>query len=303
MSWDPRIEPDPPEGPLEALSPVGDPDGDGGAAEEEDTVGDGDDAASEEDAATREAFESLLHGDETEVANVPVATPAQGAGTASPRDLASPARDAAATTMMAGTAWDVLIRAEQSRWHRYGHPCVAVQLEVVGGRDLASHLGDEAGARVRGTLETLLATTTRASDHFEARPPWQVVGLLPETDEGGAGVALDRLQRAFADAMGPALAVRLAVGLAAPGPSGTLAVAFHQAGRALSSSRRGGSAVSLRAGQHDRADEARSTAVDDEQPEDLDVGARLDTLLRLLGDGQISEAEYDAKRAQIIDRL
>jgi hypothetical protein len=205
--------------------------------------------------------------------------------------------------MVAGAAWDVLIRAEQSRWHRYGHPCVAVQLEVVGGRDLASHLGDEAGARVRGTLETLLATTTRASDHFEARPPWQVVGLLPETDEAGAGVALDRLQRAFAGAMGPALAVRLAVGLASPGPSGTLAVAFHQAGRALSSSRRSGRAAGLPAGQPDRPDETRSTAVVDEQPEDLDVGARLDTLLRLLGDGHISEAEYDTKRAQIIDRL
>ena len=297
MSWDPSIEPDSPEGPLESRSPLGASD------EDEDSAGGGDDASSDEDAATREAFESLLHGDEAEVGTVPVATAAHGAGIASPRDLASPARDAAAMTMMAGTAWDVLVRAEQSRWHRYGHPCVAVQLEVVGGRDLASHLGDEAGARVRGTLETLLATTTRASDHFEARPPWQVVGLLPETDETGAGVALDRLQRAFADAMGPALAVRLAVGLAAPGPSGTLAVAFHQAGRALSSARRGGPAASLRAGQHDRADEARSTAVDDGQPEDLDVGTRLDTLLRLLGEGQISEAEYDAKRAQIIDRL
>jgi hypothetical protein len=292
VAWDPRIEPDPPEEPLEARSPAG-------ATDDEDPTEDYN-GASDEDAATREAVESLLHGDEAEAPNVPVG-PAQDPRIATTRDRGS--RDAAATPMVAGAAWDVLIRAEQTRWHRYGHPCVAVQLEVVGGRDLASHLGDEAAARVRGALETLLATTTRASDHFEARPPWQVVGLLPETDEAGAAVALDRLQRAFAGAMGPALAVRLAIGLAAPGPGGTLTVAFHQAGRALSSSRRGRPAAGLAAGQPDRADEAPSTAVMDGQPEDLDVGARLDTLLRLLGDGHISEAEYDTKRAEIIDRL
>lgn len=217
--------------------------------------------------------------------------------------------------------WETLIRFEEARWLRYGHPCVAAQLEVVGGQDVTARLGDEAGARLRAGLEQLLSTTTRASDRYEPRDGWRLVALLPETDMAGATVALERLQAAFSALMGPALTVRIAFGLAAPAPTGTLSVAFHQAHQLLVSQRRrerSGSprsedAARVHGGAIEAAQRHQARSGDSEvsRPTPLDAGGarprdpgdRLDALTRLLKGGYISEAEYLTKRTEVLDRL
>jgi hypothetical protein len=137
---------------------------------------------------------------------------------------------------------------------------------------------------------------------------------------GGAVAALERLQGAFAEAMGPALTVRIAFGLAAPAPTGTLSVAFHQANQQLIAQRRrnqigsippedGGRSIDGTTSGSSRgvtagADEsARPSALRDTRAPTRDPALRLDALARLLESGQISEGEYRAKRAEIIDRL
>jgi hypothetical protein len=214
-----------------------------------------------------------------------------------------------------------LIRFEEARWLRYGHPCVAAQLEVVGGQDVTARLGDEAGARLRARLEQLLLTTTRASDRYEPRDGWRLVALLPETDLAGGTIALERLQAAFSASMGPALAVRIAFGLAAPAPTGTLSVAFHQANQLLVAQRRrerSGSPRSeddarVQGGAIEAAQPHRARRGDGEvsPPTPMETGdapprdpsERFDALTRLLKGGYISEAEYLAKRTEVLDRL
>lgn len=248
------------------------------------------------DASMREALDAVLHGTET-------AADASPTGTSSVPPLAAVDEGPSVvdTSPGASAAWEAIVRSEETRWQRYGHPCVAVQIEVLGGRDLTTHLGDEAGARIRATLDRLLASAMRASDHFEFRHTWQLVALLPETDEAGATVALDRLHRAFAKAMGPALTVTVAYGLAIPAPGGTLSVAFHQAGQTLIAQRRRDRPAI--AGPDHGARDTSAPNARAEQASALDAGARLESLSRLLSGGQITEAEYAAKRTEILDRL
>jgi hypothetical protein len=248
------------------------------------------------DASMREALDAVLHGAEPKVD-----AGDRGPSAVAPLAPGDEGRSVADASPGASGAWEAILRSEETRWQRYGHPCVAVQIQVVGGRDLTTHLGAEAGARVRATLERLLASAMRASDHFEFRHRWQLVALLPETDEAGATVALDRLQRAFAEAMGPALAVSVAYGLAAPGPGGTMSVAFHQAGQDLVARRRR-DRPSPGDGQDDTP-RASATGGPPERSDEPDLRVRLDALASLLAGGQISEAEYTAKRTEILDLL
>ena len=246
---------------------------------------------SETDASMREALESVLHGTEADADEVDAGTPVGPGDLVRTDDTPLEAASGAPAPPGSPGAWETLVRFEEARWLRYGHPCVAVQLEIVGGADVTSHLGDEAGARVRAALDRLLATSTRASDRYEPRQAWRFVALLPETEEAGATVALERLQRAFADAMGPALAVRLGFGLAAPAPTGTLSVAFHQAGLAL--------------GSRHRRDQATGVATGDpaRRADEADLSSRLDALSRLRDAGLVTDDEYATKRVEILDRL
>jgi hypothetical protein len=279
---------------------------------------------SDGETTTREALESFLHGPDTDEAVVPGSLRIDAAEALGPTLSEIPASTRPSASDDAESSWETLLRAEESRWHRYGHPCVAVELQIVGGSDLASHLGDEAGERVRNILAHLLTTTTRASDHYESRPGWRTVALLPETDEAGGIVALDRIRVTFAAALGPALAVRLAVGAAVPSPSGSLRAAFHQAARAAAVDRRRpasevaatassvnvGATTEVAAEIPDVAGRPGATQAGTEPTGEGDVRlpalegrARLDVLVRLLEDGYVSQAEYDAKRAEILDRL
>jgi hypothetical protein len=121
--------------------------------------------------------------------------------------------------------------------------------------------------------------------------------------------------------MGPALAVRIAFGLAAPAPTGTLSVAFHQANQLLVSQRRrerSGSPRSeddarVQGGAIEAAPPHRARRGDGEvsPPTPMETGdgqprdpsERFDALTRLLKGGYISEAEYLAKRTEVLDRL
>jgi hypothetical protein len=264
----------------------------------------------------RQALDAVLHGTDTaadlaEAAAAPVVPPV--VPPVDPR-YAGASVDTVDLEVDPRGVWEALLRFEESRWLRYGHPCVAVQMEIVGGDDVTTRLGSEAGSRVYARLEELLASMTRASDHFEPRAAWRVVALLPETDLAGATTALERLRAAFAEAMGPALAVRLAFGLATPAPTGTLTVAFHQANQQLVSQRRsdrprvvaGVSASSGGSGGSIAGDAPESA----EGPQRLgprktshDLGDRLDALTRLREGGYVSEAEYVAKRTEILGRL
>jgi hypothetical protein len=263
----------------------------------------------------RQALDAVLHGTEADLDLIDAGTrvvlpPPESASVAGPADASA-----------AGFgAWETLVHFEEARWLRYGHPCVAVQMEVVGGHEVATHLGVEAGARVRVRLDELLLSQTRASDRFEHRPAWRVVALLTETDLAGATAALERIQRAFAEAMGPALAVRIAVGVAAPAPTGTLSVAFHQANQQLVAQHRRGQLVVAPTEEASRpmdrvvpgpgrgvveSTEASTgpSATTEARTPARDLAERLDALAGLLEGGRISEAEFLAKRAEIVDRL
>jgi len=269
----------------------------------------------------RQALDAVLHGTGADPdpidAGTHVAVPPHGS-TDSDVSVAERAADAGGPGAIG--AWETLVQFEEARWLRYGHPCVAVQMEIVGGHEVATHLGTEAGARVRERLDELLASKTRASDRFEHRPAWRVVALLTETDLAGATTALERLQRAFAEAMGPALAVRIAVGLASPAPTGTLSVAFHQASQQLVAQRRRDQVSHGRPADPDlpmdgtapgsdsrvmesAEDRSGQNATTDARAPARDPAIRLDALARLLQSGLISEGEFLAKRAEILHRL
>ena len=269
------------------------------------------------EASVRQALDAVLHGHERDPEAIHTGTPMSVPPLPTDPDVSVAGPRASHGAL---GAWETLVRFEEARWLRYGRPCVAVQMEIVGGHEVASRLGPEAASRIRERVDELLASMTRASDRFEHRPGWRVVALLPETDMAGATAALERLQRAFAEAMGPALSVRIALGLASPAPTGTLSVAFHQAKQQLIAQRRRGHVAPVPPEDGGRAADdatmgpsgeaaasaelsARPGATREALGPARDPAQRLDALARLLQGGQISEGEYSAKRAEIIDRL
>ena len=276
------------------------------------------------DASTREALESILYGnglhgdaghgpDELRPDGGDADTGGSVAlgGIAAPPVAQADVRDVASEPVASdgsGGEWAVIVRAEEARWRRYQRPCVAVQLEVVGGAELEHRLGQEAAARVRAILDDVVATTTRESDQYWARSAWRMAGLLLEVDEVGAEHALERIKAAFASSIGPALAMRLAVGWATPERSGTIRAAFNEAARSLATDVRGIRAQAASSvPDHDRPSAASAgTGAGQGAPvgPDHDETRRsLETLIRLLADDLISQAEYESKRAEVLARL
>ena len=281
------------------------------------------------DASTREALESILygnglHGDPSQVpdelepdggdadtgGSVALGGIAGLGGIAAPLLAEADVRDVASEPVASdgsGGEWAVIVRAEEARWRRYQRPCVAVQLEVVGGAELEHRLGQEAAARVRAILDEVVATTTRESDRYWARSAWRMAGLLLEVDDVSAEHALERIKAAFASSIGPALAMRLAVGWATPERSGTIPAAFNEAARSLATDVRGTRAQAASSvPDHDPPSAAAAGAPADQGVPvgpDHEIRRSLETLSRLVADDLISQAEYEAKRAEVLARL
>lgn len=267
------------------------------------------------DASTREALESILHGDGAHDLDEPGPDNSDAGsggrvdtdGIATPpiaeTDVSAVVSDPVASSGEGGE-WEAIVRAEGARWRRYQRPCVAAQLEVVGGAELEHRLGREAAAVVRAILDEVVATTTRESDRYRAQSAWRVAGLLIEVDEVGAERALERVKAAFASSIGPALPMRLAVGWATPARSGTISAALNDAARSLATDVRGirAQAASSVRGQ-DRPSAASAGQGTPVGPDHGETRRALETLVGLLADDLISQAEYESKRAEVLARL
>jgi diguanylate cyclase (GGDEF)-like protein len=123
--------------------------------------------------------------------------------------------------------WNRLLVDEAARIHRYGRPATIVFIELEGLERLTGVLGPNAADRILPALANVLATQARGSDHVARLGPGRFGVLLPETGEVAAVNYVERVRAACELWLeSGAIAMRLAIGWAAPPPDGDLSDAF-----------------------------------------------------------------------------
>lgn len=252
------------------------------------------------EASQRAELEAILHPDLIEIARAELGHQPPGrrgsdgrSGDPRVAQAAVPAVEGEPPSALVPAPWRELIVSEEARWLRHQRPCVALRLEVIGATELGSRLGPDAESRVLAEFDVVLQATTRASDRYARSSPRGVVALLVETDVAGAVTAVERLQTAYRERLGPALRLWVASGVAAPLPDEGLAGAFRAADEALRADRQ----LAGRAGDG-RAPSGLAA------PSSVDrVRASLLELDQLLAEGLISGPEHEARRARTLDRL
>lgn len=153
--------------------------------------------------------------------------PAATAGTVAADARATPARTDPLTGLLRQTEWDRILIDEAARIDRYGRPATVVFIDVEGLDKLTSVLGPGAGDRILPALASVLARQARGSDHVARLGPGRFGVLLTETGEVEAVNYVERVRSACELWLeSGAIAMRLAMGWAAPPPDGSLADAF-----------------------------------------------------------------------------
>jgi len=130
-------------------------------------------------------------------------------------------------------AWDELLAYEEARRSRFPEQVSIVsadldELKAVNDRD-----GHAAGDRVIRAAADLLRRTTRAVDRVARVGGDEFVVLLPETDEAGAAVFVERLRNGAAKRLPANGGLRLSVGAATARPGESLAQTQHRADAAM----------------------------------------------------------------------
>ena len=139
----------------------------------------------------------------------------------------TPPRTDPLTGLLRQAEWDRILVDEAARIDRYGRPATVVFIDVEGLDKLTSVLGPAAGDRILPALASVLARQARGSDHVARLGPGRFGVLLTETGEVEAVNYVERVRSACELWLeSGAIAMRLAIGWAAPPPEGGLADAF-----------------------------------------------------------------------------
>ena len=145
-----------------------------------------------------------------------------GLATAGEVHLAPPRTDPLTGLLLPGE-WNRIVTDEAARINRYGRPATVVIMELDGLERFAATLGQEAVDRVLPALSDVLSRSARGADHLARLGPGRFAVLLPETDEVAAVNYVERVRTACELWLeSGAIAMRLAMGWAAPPPDGDL---------------------------------------------------------------------------------
>lgn len=126
--------------------------------------------------------------------------------------------------------WNRILVDEDARVSRYRHPATIVIIELDGFDRLTATLGHGAGERVLPALADALSRNARAADHLARLGPSRFGVLLPETGEVEAINYIERVREACDMWLASgAIAMRLSIGWASPGPESNLAAAVLRA--------------------------------------------------------------------------
>ena len=146
-----------------------------------------------------------------------------------PSELASSRTDAL-TGLLVPKEWNRIVADEDARVNRYRHPATVVIIELDGFERLIATLGTGAGDRVLPALADALSRNARAADHLARLGPSRFGILLPETGEVEAINYIERVREACDLWLeSGAIAMRLSIGWASPGPDSSLAAAVTRA--------------------------------------------------------------------------
>jgi diguanylate cyclase (GGDEF)-like protein len=146
-----------------------------------------------------------------------------------PSELTSSRADSL-TGLLVLKEWNRIVADEDARVNRYRHPATVVIIELDGFERLIASLGKEAGDRVLPALADALSRNARAADHLARLGPSRFGILLPETGEVEAINYIERVREACDMWLeSGAIAMRLSIGWASPGPDSSLAAAVTRA--------------------------------------------------------------------------
>ena len=139
----------------------------------------------------------------------------------------APPRTDPLTGLLLPAEWSRIVGDEAARIHRYGRPATVVIFELDGLDKLIAVLGPDAGDRILPALSDVLSRHARAADHLARLGPGRFAVLLPETGEVEAVNYVERVRAACELWLeSGAIALRLAIGWAAPPHEGSLEDAF-----------------------------------------------------------------------------
>jgi diguanylate cyclase (GGDEF)-like protein len=136
----------------------------------------------------------------------------------------------ALTGLLLPGEWNRILGDEDARVRRYGRQATIVIIEIDGLDRLTGALGMDAGDRITQAVADTLSRHARAADHLARLDAGRFGVLLPETGEVEAVNYVERVRSACDLWLeSGAIALRLAIGWAAPRPNGTLADAMTAA--------------------------------------------------------------------------
>jgi diguanylate cyclase (GGDEF)-like protein len=166
----------------------------------------------------------------------------RGPTLATTRDTtATPPRTDPLTGLLLPAEWNRILIDEAARIRRYGHPATVVFIELDGLERLIEALGSGAAERILPALADVLRRKARGSDHVARLGPGRFGVLLPETGEVEAVNYVERVREACELWLeSGAIAMRLAIGWAAPPLDGGLEDAFLLAQDRMFAERRRG---------------------------------------------------------------
>jgi len=181
------------------------------------------------------------------------------------------------TGLYGPSAWTQLIASETARIERYQRPAVAIQLEL-------GQISTGADPRSESTPEALIVelaaaivTSTRRTDGYTFLAPKRIQGILIETSAEGAVACIHRIRdRFFSVVRGPV----------------TLRAGHHPVNAGA-----GVQAALGKAEEQLHRREASSPGTEGS------IREKLTELKALRDDGLIDDAEYDAKRNEVLRRL
>jgi diguanylate cyclase (GGDEF)-like protein len=130
-------------------------------------------------------------------------------------------------------AWDELLAYEEARRSRYREDVSIVSADLDGLKAINDRHGHAAGDRAIRAAAELLRQTVRTVDRVARVGGDEFVVMLPETDEAGAAIFVDRLRAAAAKRLPRAGGLQLSVGVATSRAGETLAQTQHRADTAM----------------------------------------------------------------------
>ena len=153
----------------------------------------------------------------------PLAAADGSADTSLPSASSATSRADSLTGLLVVREWNRLVADEDARLTRYGHPATVVIMELDGLDRLNTALGRVAGDRVLAALADALSRNARGADQLARIGPSRFGILLPETGEVDAVNYVERVRQASELWLeSGAIALRLSIGWASPGPDASL---------------------------------------------------------------------------------